>query len=91
VLGEYDGSSNLIQETVWLGDIPVGTLRPSGSSYYVHTDQLNTPRQVTRPSDNTGEKGDKRRPYSNRKRPKGWKGPWNRRGSYLPFMTNPCL
>jgi RHS repeat-associated protein len=31
------------------------TLRPSGSGvtvYYVHTDQLNTPRQVTRPSDN---------------------------------------
>jgi RHS repeat-associated protein len=55
VLGEYDGSGNLIEETVWLGDIPVATLRPNGSGvgiYYVHTDQLNTPRQVTRPSDN---------------------------------------
>jgi RHS repeat-associated protein len=41
---------------VWLGDIPVATLRPNGSTvaiFYVHTDQLNTPRQVTRPSDNT--------------------------------------
>jgi RHS repeat-associated protein len=55
LLGEYDGSGNLIQETVWLGDIPVATLRPSGSSvaiYYVFTDQLNTPRQVFRPADN---------------------------------------
>ena len=55
LLGEYDGSGNLIQETVWLGDIPVATLRLNGGSvtvYYVHTDQLNTPRQVTRPSDN---------------------------------------
>ena len=56
LLGEYDGSGNLIQETVWLGDIPVATLRPSGSSiaiYYVVTDQLNAPREVIRPSDNT--------------------------------------
>lgn len=55
LLGEYDGAGNLIEETVWLGDIPVATLRPNGASvsiYYVHTDQLNTPRQITRPSDN---------------------------------------
>lgn len=54
LVGEYDGSGNLIQETVWLGDIPVATLRPSGSSvaiYYVVTDQLDTPREVVRPSD----------------------------------------
>jgi RHS repeat-associated protein len=55
LLGEYDGSGSLIEETVWLGDIPVATLRPNGSGvaiYYVHTDHLNTPRQVTRPADN---------------------------------------
>ena len=56
LLGEYDLSGNLIQETVWLGDIPVATLQPNGSGginiYYVHTDQLDTPRAVTRPSDN---------------------------------------
>jgi RHS repeat-associated protein len=55
LLGEYDGSGNLIEETVWLGDIPVTTLRPNGANvsiYYVHSDQLNSPRQVTRPSDN---------------------------------------
>jgi RHS repeat-associated protein len=55
LLGEYDASGNLIQETVWLDDIPVATLRPNGSSgidvYYVHTDHLNTPRRITRPSD----------------------------------------
>ena len=56
LLGEYDGAGNLIQETVWLGDIPVATIRPSGSSvaiYYVVTDQIETPREVIRPSDNT--------------------------------------
>jgi RHS repeat-associated protein len=56
LLGEYDGSGNLIQEMVWLGDIPVATVRPSGSSvaiYYVLTDHLDTPREVIRPSDNT--------------------------------------
>jgi RHS repeat-associated protein len=55
LVGEYDSSGALIQETVWLGDIPVATLRPNGGSvdvFYVHSDQLNTPRKVSRPSDN---------------------------------------
>jgi RHS repeat-associated protein len=55
LLGEYDATGALIEETVWLGDTPVATLRPNGASvsiYYLHSDQLNTPRQVTRPSDN---------------------------------------
>jgi RHS repeat-associated protein len=56
LIGEYDGSGALIQETVWLGDIPVATLRPAGGSavdvFYVHTDHLNSPRRVSRPSDN---------------------------------------
>jgi len=55
LLGEYDGSGALVQETVWLGDTPVATLRPNGSSvdvFYVHTDHLNTPRLVTQPSGN---------------------------------------
>jgi RHS repeat-associated protein len=55
-IGEYDGTGALIEETVWLGDIPVATLRPHTGGgvdiFYVHTDQLNTPRAVTRPSDN---------------------------------------
>lgn len=55
LLGEYDGSGNLIEETVWMGDIPVATLQPSGTGvavYYIHTDHLNTPRRITRPGDN---------------------------------------
>jgi RHS repeat-associated protein len=53
--GEYADDGSLIEETVWLGDLPVATLRPNGAgvdAYYVHTDQLGTPRMVTRPSDN---------------------------------------
>ena len=56
LVGEYNSAGALIQETVWLGDIPVATLRPNGSSgvivYYVHTDHLNTPRLVTDTSNN---------------------------------------
>jgi RHS repeat-associated protein len=54
-VGEYDAQGNLIQEIVWLGDIPVATLRPNGAGvelFYLHTDHLNTPRKITRPSDN---------------------------------------
>jgi RHS repeat-associated protein len=55
ILGEYTNNGSLIQETIWMGDIPVATLVPSGSTvaiYYVHTDHLGTPRKITRPSDN---------------------------------------
>jgi YD repeat-containing protein len=54
LLGEYDGSGNLIEETVWMGDVPVATLQPNGtgvSVYYIHTDHLNTPRRISRPSE----------------------------------------
>ncbi len=60
LIGEYDGNGKLIQETVWLEDLPVATLRPTGATgtptpidvYYVHADHLGTPRAVSRPSDN---------------------------------------
>jgi RHS repeat-associated protein len=59
LLGEYDSSGNLIQETIWLEDLPVATLRPTGTGsptpiaiYYVHADHLGSPRAITRPSDN---------------------------------------
>jgi RHS repeat-associated protein len=55
LVGEYDDSGALIQETVWFGDIPVATIRPGGASvelFYVHADHLNTPRRISRPSDN---------------------------------------
>jgi RHS repeat-associated protein len=56
LIGEYSSTGGLVEETVWLGDIPVATLQPNGSGgvniFYVHTDHLNTPRKVSRPSDN---------------------------------------
>jgi RHS repeat-associated protein len=56
LLGEYSSTGALVQETLWLGNIPVATLRPKSGGgidlFYVHSDHLNTPRKVTRPSDN---------------------------------------
>jgi RHS repeat-associated protein len=55
LIGEYDASGALVQETIWLGDTPIATVRPNGSGvdvYYIHTDHLNTPRRISRPSDN---------------------------------------
>jgi RHS repeat-associated protein len=61
LVGEYDATGKLVQEVVWLGNTPVATLRPQAGStatpvaidvYYIHTDHLNTPRVITRPSDN---------------------------------------
>ncbi len=56
LLGEYSSTGTLIQETIWMVDIPVATLRPNGSTgcttslvcvFYVHTDHLGTPRKIT--------------------------------------------
>lgn len=57
LLGEYDQAGNLIQELVWLYDIPIATIRTDQTGggvglFYIHTDHLNTPSKVTRPSDN---------------------------------------
>ncbi len=54
LLGEYNGTGGLVQETIWLGDIPVATLRPGTPAvlYYVHANQINAPVAVSRPSDN---------------------------------------
>lgn len=56
LVGEYDASGNLVQETVWFDEIPVATLRPKAGGgidvFYIHTDHLNTPRKISRPTDN---------------------------------------
>jgi len=55
ILGEYTSTGALIQETVWMGNTPVATIQPSGTSvaiYYIHTDHLGTPRKITNPSTN---------------------------------------
>jgi len=46
LLGEYDASGNVLQETVWLGDLPVAILKP-GAVYYVNPDHLGAPLTVT--------------------------------------------
>ncbi|MDL2357604.1 MAG: RHS repeat-associated core domain-containing protein, partial [Pseudomonadota bacterium] len=60
LLGEYDGAGKAIQETVYLGDSPVAVLKPAAITqqagttdvYYAYADHLQTPRVLTRPSDN---------------------------------------
>jgi RHS repeat-associated protein len=51
LLGEYDSGGNLIEETVWLGDLPIATVQPNGSGgvtvFYIHADHLNTPKAIT--------------------------------------------
>lgn len=56
LLGEYTSSGALVQETIWLDNLPVATLRPNGSTvsiYYVQADHLGTPRKITNPADNS--------------------------------------
>jgi len=60
LLGEYDANLNVISETVYLGDTPIAVLKTSGSAAAatlqlsvanVYADHLNTPRVITRSSD----------------------------------------
>ena len=56
LIGEYDANGATIQETIWLGDIPVAVVKPNGGSftvYYVWSDHLNTPRLITDASNNS--------------------------------------
>ncbi len=55
ILGEYDTNGNVIQETVYLNGMPVAVLKQEDGStvpYYVYADHINTPRVITRASDN---------------------------------------
>lgn len=49
LLGEYTPTGGLIAEHIWLNDRPVAVITPTGT-YYVHTDQLDTPRYITNAS-----------------------------------------
>jgi RHS repeat-associated protein len=59
LLGEYDPTGKAIQETVYLGSLPVAVLKPSGGSapttltevYSVYADHILTPRVITRLND----------------------------------------
>jgi RHS repeat-associated protein len=55
LLGEYQADGKLIQETIWLGDIPLATIRKGASAstpaiYYIWADHLGTPRQISDPA-----------------------------------------
>jgi RHS repeat-associated protein len=56
--GEYNQTGQALQETVWLGSLPIAVLKPNASqgtvtdTFYVHADHLGTPRKITRPGDN---------------------------------------
>jgi len=52
LLGEYKLDGSAVQETVWLGNIPVATVR-GGKVYYIHADHLGTPRVITDPDTRT--------------------------------------
>jgi len=64
LVGEYDQAGTPIQETIYLGDMPVAALKPTATAmtsgkmspptelFYVYADHIHTPRTITRASDN---------------------------------------
>ena len=50
LIGEYNSNGDAIEETVYLGNQPVAVLKQS-NVYYIHTDQLNTPRVISDSTD----------------------------------------
>lgn len=46
LIGEYDATGALIQETVWLDNLPLATVR-AGGSFYIAPDHLGAPHQIT--------------------------------------------
>jgi RHS repeat-associated protein len=46
LIGEYGQSGSLVQETVWLGDLPIATLQSTGN-FYIAPDYLGAPHQIT--------------------------------------------
>jgi YD repeat-containing protein len=45
LIGEYNAPGGLIEETVFLGDMPVAVIHTTGT-YFIHSDYRNTPRQI---------------------------------------------
>ena len=56
LIGEYNRQRSQSTEYVWLGNAPVAVLKKNGNApaqlYYVHTDHLGTPRQVSNSATN---------------------------------------
>jgi RHS repeat-associated protein len=49
MLGEYGATGIAVQETIWLGNLPVATLQ-NGAVYNIYPDQIGTPRVITNAS-----------------------------------------
>jgi RHS repeat-associated protein len=49
LFGEYDGGGNMLEETVYLGNLPIAVLTATGASatYYVNPDHLGAPHIIT--------------------------------------------
>ena len=50
LLAEADGSGAVLRDYIWFDNVPVAMVDDTGSSpaiYYIHTDQLGTPRKMT--------------------------------------------
>jgi len=51
LIGEYDSTGAPIQETVWLGDLPVAVIKPATPTgfnvFYIWADHLGSPRLIT--------------------------------------------
>ncbi|MBF0526371.1 MAG: hypothetical protein HQK56_14905 [Deltaproteobacteria bacterium] len=88
LFGEYDSAGSVIQETVWLGNLPVGVLK-TGAVYYVNPDHLGSPKSIIDASGTTVWKWDKD-PFGNGA-PTGTL-PYNLRfpGQYFDVETGLC-
>lgn len=58
LLGEYDAGGLPVQETIYFGDLPIAVIKPGTGTrppaiHYIYADHLQTPRVITRASDNT--------------------------------------
>jgi RHS repeat-associated protein len=50
LIGEYSNTGVMTREIVWLNDIPLAIMMPSGTAtnlFYIDSDHLNTPRTIT--------------------------------------------
>ncbi|MCI0598314.1 MAG: DUF6531 domain-containing protein [Beijerinckiaceae bacterium] len=52
LIGEYNSTGGVIQETAWIGNLPIAVLKP-GTQFYVTPDHLGAPHQVTNADNGT--------------------------------------
>jgi RHS repeat-associated protein len=59
LIGEYDAKGAIIEETIYLGNLPAAVFKPANAArplnsgiYYIYSDQINAPRLITDEKDN---------------------------------------